>query len=374
MDQIDKMNVEKLYEEFVQYDPSLAKDKDALLQVIKKMLAAKPEIEVNAQWKESFGEQLQEYVMSKKAAAPAKSALSSWLAKRSLSFASLRLALLVVGASYYRWQIEVKPKQKAPASQNKANLAMNTTDANGGTWGEILSDGLGSDIQDNDADNIAQPATALVEIAPPTAGDAAAEVRVAYDNGAVNADATARVEFSDDKTIGLRASWTDEMSTEVDIATTSIMKETPRDELLGGVRGGIWGWIDPEMWSDVAAVPATTAMIAPDEMSNTSVLSAETKEIALVITDKQGVLFDTPALEIVTQYGISITIIPYNTAQAEKLKKQWFAITDFLISGSQWGVVYIDASEVRINPDSLRGLIEKHQADGYAFIEISATQ
>lgn len=133
MDQIDKMNVEKLYEEFVQYDPSLAKDKDALLQVIKKMLAAKPEIEVNAQWKESFGEQLQEYVMSKKAAAPAKSALSSWLAKRSLSFASLRLALLVVGASYYRWQIEVKPKQKAPASQNKANLAMNTTDANGGT-------------------------------------------------------------------------------------------------------------------------------------------------------------------------------------------------------------------------------------------------
>ena len=64
--------VKKLYEEMVAYDPSLSKDKESVLQVIEKMLAAKPIIVANPQWKEAFSQRLSDYIDAKKASASAQ--------------------------------------------------------------------------------------------------------------------------------------------------------------------------------------------------------------------------------------------------------------------------------------------------------------
>lgn len=356
--------IKRIYDELVGYDPSLAKNKDAVLQLIQKMVDAKPQIQVDPQWKDLFADQLQEHIARNKVyLRPASSRFTQWIAKWSLSFASLWVALLVVWASYYWWQSDIKPRQKN-TNTNNAKIAVKS-DVN--TW-----DSLVDDMQmENDSNSPSVAATALVKVAPPMLEDTKAQVAISYDNGEGELDLNARVGDEEDLMMAVRSSWTESTSTEVDIATTSMMKETPRYETMWG----IWGGIDPEMiWSDAPTIPAATSMIAPAVVNDPAVQQAASNQVVLVITDKQGVLFDSPALEIVTQYGVSVSVIPYNTAQAEKLEKQWFAITDFLISGSQNGVVYIDAKEIQTNPNTLRQMIEKYQSEWFVFAEVSAKQ
>lgn len=56
----------KIYEELIQYDASLSKDKASVLQLIKKMVAAKPNVEVNTQWKNAFSQRLTEHIANAK--------------------------------------------------------------------------------------------------------------------------------------------------------------------------------------------------------------------------------------------------------------------------------------------------------------------
>lgn len=91
--------IKKLYDELVGYDPSLSQNKDAVLQLIQKMVDAKPTINVDTHRKESFGEKLQDHIARNQVyLSPASNRFSQWIAKWSLSLASLWVALLVVGA------------------------------------------------------------------------------------------------------------------------------------------------------------------------------------------------------------------------------------------------------------------------------------
>ena len=113
--------VKRLYEELVKYDPSLSQNKDAVLQLIEKMLDAKPAIVANPVWKEAFSEKLMQHIAAKKAFTP-KMNLSHWLAKWSVSLATFRIAIFMVGAGYMRWSMGANPSQKQVKKQ-PVNLA-----------------------------------------------------------------------------------------------------------------------------------------------------------------------------------------------------------------------------------------------------------
>ncbi len=78
--------VKKLYYELVSYEPSLVEQKDKVFEVIKKMLDAKPIVNLNMKWKDQFANRLHEYISQSKLFAPApihRAPFISWLTKWS---------------------------------------------------------------------------------------------------------------------------------------------------------------------------------------------------------------------------------------------------------------------------------------------------
>lgn len=92
--------IEKLYQEFITYDPTLAWNKEKILLFIKNMISAKPEIVINQQWKEQLQEKLGAHIAQTPAIALRPSRAFRFLSKWSLSFASFFIVLVVAGASY----------------------------------------------------------------------------------------------------------------------------------------------------------------------------------------------------------------------------------------------------------------------------------
>lgn len=92
--------IEKIYAELVSYDPSLSKDKEAVFRTIKNMIAAKPEVIVNAKRKEQFAHQLSEHIASSPSMVHVKSFSFRSMNKWATSFASLFALVLIVGATY----------------------------------------------------------------------------------------------------------------------------------------------------------------------------------------------------------------------------------------------------------------------------------
>jgi NAD dependent epimerase/dehydratase family enzyme len=88
--------VTKLYEELVRFDPSLERDREAVLQVIEKMIASKPVVAPNPIRKEQFAKKLADYIDMKKASYIPKSSISQRLAKWSFSLATSLVAIVVV--------------------------------------------------------------------------------------------------------------------------------------------------------------------------------------------------------------------------------------------------------------------------------------
>gem|GEM_PF-3714530 len=127
MDKVTKqLHAEDLYKELVSYDPSLSDDKEAVLQVIEKMIEAKPVIQVNPQRRERFGERLADYIQVKKASALPKTGIGFWLTKRSFSTASLVAIIFIAGASYVFYQVEMKPQMKHKDQNAVRQLAVTT--------------------------------------------------------------------------------------------------------------------------------------------------------------------------------------------------------------------------------------------------------
>ncbi len=94
---MDKINA--LYEELLSYDSSLSKDKERVLQLIQKMVAAKPTIVVNEQWKKTFAEKLSDHIAISKAVAHSSSSFFSF-SRWSVSVLSTFIVLTLAGASY----------------------------------------------------------------------------------------------------------------------------------------------------------------------------------------------------------------------------------------------------------------------------------
>lgn len=122
--------VRKLYEELAQYDPSLQNDKEAVLQVIEKMLAAKPMIVADPQRKDRFGEQLTEHIAKRKMLLPAKTGFSFRVAKRGFSFATFFLVMLVAGGAYIVLRMDVISNKKNIGLKNHAQIKTDAQDSN----------------------------------------------------------------------------------------------------------------------------------------------------------------------------------------------------------------------------------------------------
>lgn len=97
--------IEKIYNELIGYDPWLSKDKEAVLQLIKKMLAAKPTIAVSQQWKEQFATKLSDHIASSHSSIHSSAYTWRWYSKWAVSFVSTFVVLVIAGASYWWWYL-----------------------------------------------------------------------------------------------------------------------------------------------------------------------------------------------------------------------------------------------------------------------------
>lgn len=115
--------IEKIYAELVSYDPSLSKDKEAVFRAIKNMIAAKPEVIVNAKRKEQFAQQLSEHIASSPSMIRVKSFSFRSMNKWATSFASLFALVLIVGATYI-YQKNSAPSHIELKKNTDAHLAL----------------------------------------------------------------------------------------------------------------------------------------------------------------------------------------------------------------------------------------------------------
>lgn len=83
------------------FDPSLLEtNKEAVLQVIEKMVHAKPMIHVNEEWRGNFAERLANHIEAHKVVLPYRRSFFVGLTKWSMSLATFFIAVFVVGAGY----------------------------------------------------------------------------------------------------------------------------------------------------------------------------------------------------------------------------------------------------------------------------------
>lgn len=99
--------VGKLYEELTGFDPSLKNNKEAVLQVIEKMIAVKPIVVADPMRKQRFGEQLADHIAQKKTFVPVKTGFAVRVARWGFSFATFFVVMVVAGAAYMGIRLDV---------------------------------------------------------------------------------------------------------------------------------------------------------------------------------------------------------------------------------------------------------------------------
>lgn len=334
MDQIDK-----IYEELIQFDPSLWNNKEAVLQMIKKMIAAKPNITVNQAWKEGFAEKLSEHIMQDKNFIPRKDSLFSRATKWSISLSTFFIAVVVVGAGYRGIYVHKKESEKVVVPNMVQEYAV-----------------MDSSVEVDS--NVSVETMVAATITEDSVKGVSENLQVAADQ---NIAADSVVEVTKDLPLA-------KMSTQVDNQTSW---ETMA---LAGVK-------QEEEWM-LAMPPVANSSLAPDQR----------KTVALLFVDDQWKALQSVAASLMQDSSLAATFVESNSwvraalqnMGYETLENVWMnaysSYTELSLSTensvhaslSDRSIIVMCIDELIKHPQLLKKLVAKLQAEGYVFVHLSA--
>lgn len=376
--------VRKLYEELVTFDPSLGNNKEAVLQVIEKMIAAKPVIVANPIWKESFAEKLADHIAKKKIAFVPQGSISQWLAKWSFSLATSLIAIVVVGAAYWWLHIDKQfQKNNNVKNANKTNqiaqvdtaISDSTTVTGNADTANMYMDaewtidtraGISADVSYQNTSLALRNTQTMVALNQQTGWLP------------INPSAKILTEVDAKETVAIMTHTGEEYAPDtMNVATTLMTKESAENWAM-------W-WGASSMAADSPAVKSVEAPSAKVASNN------QQKMIALVIVDDKGVVIDTSLMDTLRAYALPATFIETNSDLVVKLKWLGYETRNNLngvayidlsqnnlqrVAGSlkEKSAVLLHADEVTLHPELLKVFIEKMKAEGYVFVNLSVIQ